>query len=141
MKSPSIYEDYSRKELIRILEARDRQPDGRGKPPPARKGSQKAQQKPFDFDRYTERRIALKFMYLGWDYDGLSEQASTANTVERHLVDALERAHLIRDRASCEFHRCGRTDRGVSALSQVSVVKVMGVVDRWPVGRSSMDLP
>lgn len=73
----------------------------------------------FDFSRHSQRRIALKFMYLGWNYDGLAYQDNSDNTVEHHLFAALEKCRLIRDRHSCGFDRCGRTDKGVSAFSQV----------------------
>ncbi|KAG7878651.1 hypothetical protein KL905_004008 [Ogataea polymorpha] len=77
----------------------------------------------FDFSKYNKRRIALKFSYLGWNYHGLAYQSDTSNipTVEMFILKALEKTKLIRslDPADCDFSRCGRTDKGVSAMNQV----------------------
>lgn len=35
----------------------------------------------FDFFRYPKRRIALMFLYYGWEYEGLVQQQDTVNTV------------------------------------------------------------
>ncbi|CAK5012559.1 unnamed protein product [Meloidogyne enterolobii] len=71
-------------------------------------------QRPFDFSRYPKRRIAIMFLYLGWDYDGLVKQENTLNTVEQTLFNALVRTKLIESEENCEWTRCGRTDKGVS---------------------------
>lgn len=76
-------------------------------------------QKPFDFSRYHKRRVALKVAYLGWDYHGFASQESTENTIESHFFAALSKACLIESRADCNYSRCGRTDKGVSAFAQV----------------------
>ena len=76
-------------------------------------------QKPFDFSRYHKRHVALKVAYLGWDYHGFASQESTENTIESHFFAALSRACLIESRADCNYSRCGRTDKGVSAFAQV----------------------
>lgn len=76
-------------------------------------------QKPFDFTRYHKRHIALKMAYLGWDFHGFARQESTENTIESHFFAALSKACLIENRADCNYSRCGRTDKGVSAFSQV----------------------
>lgn len=34
-----------------------------------------------DFSRYCKRRIALMFLYFGWEYDGFVEQGDARNTV------------------------------------------------------------
>uniref|UniRef100_A0A183C525 tRNA pseudouridine synthase n=1 Tax=Globodera pallida TaxID=36090 RepID=A0A183C525_GLOPA len=72
--------------------------------------------KQFDFGRYPKRRIALLFLYTGWDFDGLVVQTNTQNTVEE--------TKLVESREGCEWTRCGRTDRGVSAFRQVAAVTV-----------------
>lgn len=66
------------------------------------------------------RHILLKFFYLGWDYQGFTTQENTNDTIEYHLFKALEMTCLIKDRASSNYHRCGRTDKGVSSFGQVS---------------------
>lgn len=51
-------------------------------------------------------------------------------TVEGALLSALHRAKLIPtcDTADCEFSRCGRTDKGVSALRQVVSLRVRSLL-------------
>lgn len=46
-------------------------------------------------------------------------QEDTEKTIEAVLFDALLKTRLIESRATCNYHRCGRTDKGVSAFSQV----------------------
>uniref|UniRef100_A0A1I8AYJ0 tRNA pseudouridine synthase n=1 Tax=Meloidogyne hapla TaxID=6305 RepID=A0A1I8AYJ0_MELHA len=72
--------------------------------------------RPFDFSKYPKRRIAIMFLYLGWDFDGLVRQENTLNTVEQTLFDALIRTRLIESADNCEWTRCGRTDKGVSEM-------------------------
>lgn len=64
----------------------------------------------------------MKILYLGWDYDGFVVQDNTDNTIEYHLFQALMKGCLIENRSSCNYHRCGRTDQGVSSFSQVHVL-------------------
>ncbi|ETN69735.1 tRNA pseudouridine synthase A [Necator americanus] len=78
----------------------------------------------FDFDAHPKRKIALQFLYEGWDFEGLVQQTTTENTVERHLMDALLKTKLISNEKDCDFSRCGRTDRGVSAFKQVAALLV-----------------
>ncbi|KAJ6490655.1 pseudouridine synthase [Mycena vitilis] len=80
--------------------------------------------KTFDFSSYPRRKIALKFCYSGWAYNGLAIQTDPTPlpTVEGLLFDALAKARLIDPDAGlegCGWERCGRTDRGVSAGGQV----------------------
>ncbi|XP_013409956.1 tRNA pseudouridine(38/39) synthase isoform X2 [Lingula anatina] len=77
------------------------------------------QQRPFDFTKYNTRHVALKIAYLGWDYHGFAVQEDTDKTIEAALFDALIKTRLIESRATSCYHRCGRTDKGVSALGQV----------------------
>ncbi|XP_069011553.1 tRNA pseudouridine(38/39) synthase isoform X2 [Embiotoca jacksoni] len=75
--------------------------------------------RPFDFSSRARRHAALRLAYLGWDYKGFAVQENTENTVEARLFEALLKTRLIQDRQSSNYHRCGRTDKGVSAFSQV----------------------
>ncbi|CAF4720148.1 unnamed protein product [Rotaria sp. Silwood1] len=68
--------------------------------------------RPFDFSKHSKRHIFLKFIYLGWDYHGFVVQETTSQTVEDFLFDALIKTRLIEERATANYHRCGRTDRG-----------------------------
>ena len=81
-------------------------------------------QKPFDFALYNKRHVALHVAYFGWDWHGYVVQDNTAATVEAALFEALERTRLIESRETSNYHRCGRTDKGVSALGQVISIDV-----------------
>ncbi|ORX44354.1 pseudouridine synthase [Piromyces finnis] len=77
-------------------------------------------QRPFDIKKYNQRPIALKIAYLGWNYYGYAAQeGENVDTIESHLFKALQTAKLIKDRESCRYNRCGRTDKGVSAFCQI----------------------
>lgn len=75
--------------------------------------------KEFDFSKYNFKHVALKILYLGWDYLGFVVQENSTDTIEHHLFEALMKTKLIKDRASSNYHRCGRTDKGVSSFGQV----------------------
>ncbi|XP_016380519.1 tRNA pseudouridine(38/39) synthase-like [Sinocyclocheilus rhinocerous] len=77
-------------------------------------------ERPFDFSAYPRRHVALRLAYLGWQYQGFAVQENTDNTVEARLFEALLQTKLIQDRQTSTYHRCGRTDKGVSAFSQGS---------------------
>ncbi|CAG5125894.1 unnamed protein product, partial [Candidula unifasciata] len=79
----------------------------------------KKQQREFDFTKYNTRHVALKIAYLGWDYHGFVVQEDTDKTIEAALFEALLKTRLIETREASNYHRCGRTDKGVSALGQV----------------------
>ncbi|CAF3927673.1 unnamed protein product [Rotaria magnacalcarata] len=68
--------------------------------------------RPFDFSKQPKRHIFLKFFYLGWEYHGFVVQETTSETVEDFLFGALMKTRLIEQRATSNYHRCGRTDRG-----------------------------
>jgi len=53
-------------------------------------------------------------------WQGFAVQEDTEKTIEAVLFDALLKTRLIESRATSNYHRCGRTDKGVSAFSQVS---------------------
>uniref|UniRef100_A0A915JKW8 tRNA pseudouridine synthase n=1 Tax=Romanomermis culicivorax TaxID=13658 RepID=A0A915JKW8_ROMCU len=57
--------------------------------------------------------------YAGWSYDGFVVQDTVENTIEKHLFEALLKTMLIESRETSNYHRCGRTDKGVSAFRQV----------------------
>ncbi|XP_063234534.1 tRNA pseudouridine(38/39) synthase [Bacillus rossius redtenbacheri] len=75
--------------------------------------------RPFDFTKCSQRHVFLKLLYLGWDYRGLACQEDSQRTVEHHLFAALAKTCLVRSRETSSYHRCGRTDKGVSAFCQV----------------------
>eukprot|EP00667_Euglena_gracilis_P011912 EG_transcript_12208 len=78
----------------------------------------------FNMSRYKQRHIALRMSYLGENYHGLAVQENITDTIESQLFSALQKTCLIADRASCNYSRCGRTDKGVSALGQVIALHV-----------------
>lgn len=85
-----------------------------------KRGKKVNKERPFDFSAHPRRHVALRLAYLGWAYQGFAVQENTDNTVEARLFEALLKTRLIQDRQSSNYHRCGRTDKGVSAFSQVS---------------------
>ncbi|KAK9247546.1 pseudouridine synthase [Lipomyces tetrasporus] len=85
--------------------------------------------KEFKFREHPTRFIALRFAYLGWNYNGLNVQQGPTPlpTVEGLVLKALATCKLIEsetDLEACQFSRCGRTDKGVSALAQVISLRV-----------------
>ncbi|KAF7307734.1 tRNA pseudouridine synthase 3 [Mycena kentingensis (nom. inval.)] len=118
----SSYDSWSKQDLIAKLvqlEASTSAP-----PPPSTQTNASSSRRDFDFSSYPRRKIALKFCYSGWEYNGLAIQTDPTPlpTVEGVLFDALAKARLIDPTAGmegCEWERCGRTDRGVSAAGQV----------------------
>jgi hypothetical protein len=70
-------------------------------------------QKPFLFDMYGSRRIAIRFAYKGQEYSGLTSASvsDSVRTVEGEIFNALIRSKLIPDRSVTDFSRCGRTDK------------------------------
>ncbi|VEN39789.1 unnamed protein product [Callosobruchus maculatus] len=74
--------------------------------------------------RYSSRHILLRILYLGWDYKGFVVQEDTSDTIEHHLFEALLKTCLIKDRSTSNYHRCGRTDKGVSSYGQVISITV-----------------
>ena len=82
----------------------------------------KKQKKTIDFSKVETIRIALKFSYIGKDYMGLVIQENASMTVEAKIFEALMKCCLIERDAKinkCVYTRCGRTDKGVSALGNV----------------------
>ncbi|CAG4949328.1 unnamed protein product [Parnassius apollo] len=75
--------------------------------------------KKFDFNKCHYRRVLLRILYFGWNYQGLAVQEDSTQTIEHHLFHALIKSCLIQSRETSQYHRCGRTDKGVSAYGQV----------------------
>ena len=88
-----------------------------------------SESKTFNIDSYYQRHVAFKLAYIGWRYHGFATQENVDETIEKCLFRALLTARLINDRASANYTRCGRTDKGVSAFSQVVALRVRSNVD------------
>lgn len=103
------------------------------------KRKSKKEPKKFDASRYHTRLIALKFAYLGANYNGFEHHANNTTplpTIEEELWRAMRKVKLIfpeqkpgqSEEDVCwdgiEYSKCGRTDRGVSAFGQVIGVRV-----------------
>lgn len=123
----------------------------------------KIDHKPYNPARYVSRRIALKFAYFGASYNGFEHHVNNKTplpTIEEEIWKALVRTRLIAppslakyeldrggmgkldsfafgttpvDWEGCEYSKCGRTDRGVSAFGQVIGVKVRSLRKQWVV--------
>ncbi|XP_072467604.1 tRNA pseudouridine(38/39) synthase isoform X1 [Notamacropus eugenii] len=85
----------------------------------AGKPKKRQQQRAFNFSAYGQRHVALRIAYLGWGYQGFASQENTNNTIEEKLFEALTKTRLVESRQTSNYHRCGRTDKGVSAFGQV----------------------
>ncbi|KEG09343.1 putative pseudouridine synthase A-like protein [Trypanosoma grayi] len=87
-------------------------------------------ERPFVFENYPSRKVALRLAYHGHLYDGLAKQDETPNTVEAYVVTALKRVRLIPHDGPGDLSRCGRTDKGVSALGNVFSLTLRA--SSWP---------
>nr|POE97712.1 trna pseudouridine(38/39) synthase [Quercus suber] len=107
--------------------------------PSSPKRKPKKPPKPFDPSRYHTRLIALKFAYLGKNYNGYEHHTNNLTplpTIEETLWRALMKTKLIlpvfkddqsRDEINwdgTDYSKCGRTDKGVSAFGQVVGIRV-----------------
>ncbi|XP_023064348.1 tRNA pseudouridine(38/39) synthase isoform X1 [Piliocolobus tephrosceles] len=90
----------------------------------------------FDFSAYGRRHVALRIAYMGWGYQGFASQENTNNTIEEKLFEALTKTRLVESRQTSNYHRCGRTDKGVSAFGQVISLDLRS---QFPRGRDSED--
>lgn len=117
----------------------------------AKKKVPKKAPKPFDPSRYSTRLIALKFAYLGGNYNGFEHHTNNTTplpTVEEELFRALKKTRLISPPCKegqseddvcwdgCEYSKCGRTDKGVSAFGQVIGLRVRSA---RPLERTQVD--
>ncbi|EHB06515.1 tRNA pseudouridine synthase 3 [Heterocephalus glaber] len=91
----------------------------------------------FDFSAHSQRHVALRIAYLGWAYQGFASQENTDNTIEEKLFVALTKTRLVESRQTSNYHRCGRTDKGVSAFGQVISLDLRS---QFPRGKDSKDL-
>ncbi|KAG6334392.1 hypothetical protein ID866_4694 [Astraeus odoratus] len=115
------YDTWSKEELIaRLTDVEQRLKSAsshRRKPSPSTG-------RPFHFEQHPRRKIAVKFCYSGWEYNGLAFQddPTPLPTVEEVLFRAFAKARLVDPNTGldgCGWERCGRTDVGVSAAGQV----------------------
>ncbi|KAL4727651.1 pseudouridine synthase deg1 [Fusarium chlamydosporum] len=98
----------------------------------AKKSTKPKVKRKMDPGKYSTRYIALKLAYLGKNYGGFEFQAmANAPSIEEELWNALTKACLIFpndervvDFDCCEYSKCGRTDKGVSAFGQVIGLRV-----------------
>ncbi|KAH8355197.1 hypothetical protein KR093_008155 [Drosophila rubida] len=83
--------------------------------------SKRDKKRKFDWSSAHRRHVLLKVVYFGWDYQGFACQEDSNDTIGRlsYLFRALLRTCLIESRTSSNYHRCGRTDKEVSAFCQV----------------------
>ncbi|WEW55002.1 pseudouridine synthase deg1 [Emydomyces testavorans] len=115
------------------------------------RSSSRAARPPRDIDpsKYNTRFIALKLAYLGQQYNGYEHTNGNITpfpTIEEELWKALRKARLIFPKTvecadgseganrllrpysidwnGCDYSKCGRTDRGVSAFGQVVGIRV-----------------
>ncbi|KAH7397646.1 pseudouridine synthase [Cadophora sp. MPI-SDFR-AT-0126] len=108
-------------------------------PNPEKKSFKKPRaERTFDPSKYSTRLIALKLAYLGKRYNGFECQKSVTPlpTIEEELWKAFNKGRLIFPNISnplqpgevnwegCEYSKCGRTDKGVSAFGQVIGIRV-----------------
>ncbi|CAG0894946.1 unnamed protein product, partial [Darwinula stevensoni] len=84
-----------------------------------RRGKAKKVPRGFDFSKHGKRHVAFWIKYLGWDFQGFVVQDDTEQTIEAALFQAFAKTKLVESRQTSNYHRCGRTDKGVSAFTQV----------------------
>jgi tRNA pseudouridine38/39 synthase len=127
------YEHWTREELIaRLVDLDNRVPinNHNAKDP----SSKIMPRKDFNFSAHRVRKIALKFCYSGWEYNGVTFQKAPTPlpTVEEVLFQAMAKTRLVDPAngfAGCGWERCGRTDRGVSAAGQVVSLWIRSAAD------------
>ncbi|RDA91684.1 hypothetical protein CP533_2333 [Ophiocordyceps camponoti-saundersi (nom. inval.)] len=131
------YESWTRTALIRRLRTLEAQlPTAQQDASPTElRQAEKTKGRRIDRSRYSTRYIALKLAYLGKRYGGFEFQAmSNQPTIEEELWNALIKTCLVFPDGGedgevvqfdcCEYSKCGRTDRGVSAFGQVVGLRV-----------------
>lgn len=104
----------------------------------------KSRKRKFDFSKYETRFVAFRFAYLGWNYNGLSyqQEPTPLPTVEEQILNAMAKSKMITnaDPYCCDFSRCGRTDKGVSALNQVISLNIRSALSKEDQTKKEMDL-
>ncbi|KAI3403328.2 DEG1 [Candida oxycetoniae] len=124
------YSSWSKEELIiKIKDLEQKAQGSNGKSdmdiPHTRPNLKK--RKEFDWSKQNFRFVAIKFAYLGWNYNGLAYQAEPTQlpTVEETILKTLSKVKYIPEPIEeVDFARCGRTDKGVSAMNQVISIKL-----------------
>ncbi|KAG6360609.1 hypothetical protein INS49_011673 [Diaporthe citri] len=121
-------------DLLPTTPAKHQDPEAVSLPGEPAKKKAKKKGKGIDPAKYSKRFVALKLAYLGKNYNGFEYQPTGAmSTIEEELWKALVKACLIFpgperpnevDWNCCEYSKCGRTDRGVSAFGQVVALRV-----------------
>ncbi|XP_068128599.1 pseudouridylate synthase 1 homolog [Hyperolius riggenbachi] len=76
-----------------------------------------------------KKKWAIMMVYCGHGYHGLQVNKFELPTIEGVLIQALIKAQCVPETCSynlkeMRFHRCARTDKGVSALAQVVSLKL-----------------
>lgn len=140
------YETWSKQELIdriKVLELKSNLNSLSVTEKNDTKPNTTGNEKMFDFAQYLTRFIALRFAYLGWNYNGLAFQVTPTPlpTVEEEILQALAKTKLINEPqpGSCNFSRCGRTDKGVSAMNQVISLNVRSSLNDQDQQNSQLD--
>ena len=119
------YETWSKQDLIaRLTDLELRLKATSHRHHPKRGVSPGTGGRPFHFKDHPVRKIAVKFCYSGWEYNGLAYQIDPTPlpNVEEVLFQAFAKARLVDAEAGldgCGWEKCGRTDVGVSAAGQV----------------------
>ncbi|THH18227.1 hypothetical protein EW146_g2720 [Bondarzewia mesenterica] len=126
------YESWTKEQLIARLTQLESHPSTSHRRSPSPHRAAKPP-KPFHFAKHPQRKIALKFTYAGWEYNGLAWQngPTPLPTVEGALFDMLAKTKLVDEEGGlegCGWERCGRTDKGVSAAGQVVSLWVRSAV-------------
>ncbi|KAF8841025.1 tRNA pseudouridine synthase [Paxillus ammoniavirescens] len=118
------YATWSKEELIARLTELELRVKAGPKDRNVKRGPSPTGGRTFHFKDHPLRKIAVKFCYSGWEYNGLAYQIDPTPlpTVEEVLFQAFAKARLVDPEAGldgCGWERCGRTDVGVSAAGQV----------------------
>lgn len=148
-KEPINYTTWSHESLIERVSQLERELNAKNthhaKPPVSTSPNVPHEKKPspsatrnFDPSKYHTRLVAFKLSYLGKNFNGFENHVGNQTplpTIEEELWKAFMRARLIFPDESrgkpgevnwegCEYSKCGRTDRGVSAFGQVIGLRV-----------------
>ncbi|KAL6451250.1 DEG1 tRNA pseudouridine(38/39) synthase [Candida maltosa Xu316] len=119
------YTTWSKEDLISRITQLESSSSPQPQPPQPKK--QQKPKKEFDWSKQHMRFVAFRFAYLGWNYNGLAFQTEPTPlpTVEETFLNALAKVKLVKEPISeVDYSRCGRTDKGVSAMNQVISINV-----------------
>ncbi|KAI9648220.1 pseudouridine synthase deg1 [Ciborinia camelliae] len=141
MGGTTDYSDWSHENLIkRVTQLEKELKHNTKSATPVNKNNLKKPrcEREFDPSKYNTRLVALKLAYLGKRYNGFEHHAhpTPLPTIEEELWKALNKARLIFPQGvnplapgevnwdGCDYSKCGRTDKGVSAFGQVIGIRV-----------------